>query len=151
MSGLPAKDADKPTGAGLALEAWAQGYMVGSLVIMSFITFANMRPGVILHKLVFIELLLGMFHGFFIFFDPPAYGWYLSCSAIPLNVSWSLHNFIAWIKNKPFLSRRARAAYIGTVITVQPYWVLEIVANFLYFNKINDLFIHTRPFEALCR
>ncbi|KAH8908128.1 hypothetical protein BR93DRAFT_937403 [Coniochaeta sp. PMI_546] len=147
----PAKDTDKPTGAGLALEAWAQGFMVGALVIMATITLANMRRGAILHKLVLIELLLGMPHGFFIFFDPPVYSWYLSCSAIPLNMSWSLHNFIAWMKNKPFLSRKASWIYIGTVIAVQPYWVLEIAANFTYFNKINDLFIHTRPFEALCR
>ena len=34
----------------LILEAWAQGYMVGSLIIMSFITLANMRRGVLLHK-----------------------------------------------------------------------------------------------------
>jgi len=35
---------------GLILEAWAQGYLVGSLIIMSFITLANMRRGVLLHK-----------------------------------------------------------------------------------------------------
>jgi hypothetical protein len=34
----------------LIVEAWAQGYMVGSLIIMSFITIANMRRGVGLHK-----------------------------------------------------------------------------------------------------
>jgi hypothetical protein len=34
----------------LVLEAWAQGYLVGSLVILSFITLANMRRGVLLHK-----------------------------------------------------------------------------------------------------
>lgn len=34
----------------LILEAWAQGYMVGSLIIMAFITMANMRRGVLLHK-----------------------------------------------------------------------------------------------------
>ena len=34
----------------LILEAWAQGYLVGALVIMSFITLANMRRGVLLHK-----------------------------------------------------------------------------------------------------
>lgn len=145
------KDTEKPTGAGLALEAWAQGYMVSALVIMALITLANMRRGVILHKLIFIELLLGMPHGFFIFFNPPVYSWYLSCSAIPLNMSWSLHNIVGWMKNKPFLSRKASLFYLATVILVQPYWVLEIAANFTYFNRINDLFTHTRPFEALCR
>lgn len=36
----------------LVLEAWAQGFLVGSLVIMSFITLANMRRGVLLHKVI---------------------------------------------------------------------------------------------------
>lgn len=41
----------KPTDPGeLVLEAWAMGYLVGSLVIMGFITLANMRRGVLLHK-----------------------------------------------------------------------------------------------------
>jgi hypothetical protein len=41
----------KPSDAdGLILEAWAQGYMVGSLIIMAFITMANMRRGILLHK-----------------------------------------------------------------------------------------------------
>lgn len=54
-------------------------------------------------------------------------------------------------KNKPFLSRRVSLIYIVTVILVQPYWILEIVANFLYFNNINNLFQYTRPYEALFR
>lgn len=41
--------------------------------------------------------------------------------------------------------------YIGTVILVQPYWVLEITANFLYFSGQSNLFQKTRPYEALCR
>lgn len=47
----------KPTDPdGLILEAWAQGYMVGSLIILSCITFANMRKGVLLHKLILLEV-----------------------------------------------------------------------------------------------
>jgi hypothetical protein len=38
---------------------------------------------------------------------------------------------IAWLKNKPFLSKNGSRFYIGTVILVQPYWVLEMVANFV--------------------
>ena len=38
----------------LILEAWAQGYLVGSLIIMAFITLANMRRGVLLHKVSFL-------------------------------------------------------------------------------------------------
>lgn len=41
--------------------------------------------------------------------------------------------------------------FIGTVILVQPYWVVEIYANFTYFHNVNKVFLKTRPWEALCR
>ncbi|KAF2179083.1 hypothetical protein K469DRAFT_597677 [Zopfia rhizophila CBS 207.26] len=131
---------------GLILEAWSQGYLVGSLIIMSFITVSNMRRGVMLHK-----LLLGIWQGFWLFFHSPIHAWWLSVGAIFLNMSWSLHNVIAWMKIKPFLSRPVSWIFIGTVVLVQPYWVLEIYANFAYFHSINTLFLKTRPWEALCR
>lgn len=40
----------------LILEAWSQGFMVGSLIIMICITVANMRRGVWLHKLILAEV-----------------------------------------------------------------------------------------------
>lgn len=47
----------KPTDPdGLILEAWAQGYMVGSIVIMICITLCNIRRGVLLHKLILLEV-----------------------------------------------------------------------------------------------
>jgi hypothetical protein len=92
-----------------------------------------------------------MGHGTFLFAPEPAYGWYLSATAIGLNVSWSLHNVIAWMKNRPFLSRPVSLFYIGTVALVQPYWVLEIYANFAYFNGFNTIFEKTRPLEPLFR
>lgn len=50
----------KPTNVdGLILEAWAEGYMVGSLIILTCITLANMRRGVLLHKLIFLEVSQG--------------------------------------------------------------------------------------------
>ena len=90
-------------------------------------------------------------HGTFIFPKSPAYGWYLSVSAIGLNISWSLHNVIAWMKNRPFFSKRVSMFYIITVLLVQPYWVVEIYANFTYFNNINKIFTTTRPLEPLFR
>ncbi|KAK2765072.1 hypothetical protein FQN54_008771 [Arachnomyces sp. PD_36] len=136
---------------GLVLEGWAQGFMVGALVIMAAITVANMRRHLLLHKLILAELILAMAHGTFLFAHAPAYGWYLSITAIGLNTSWSLHNVISWMKNRPFLSRNVSAFYIGTVALVQPYWVLEIYANFTYFNNINTIFEKTRPLEPLFR
>lgn len=56
------------------------------------------------------------------------------------------------MKNKPFLGRRGSLMYIGSVVLVQSYWVLEIYANFAYFNGHNrNLFTATRPYEALFR
>jgi hypothetical protein len=97
------------------------------------------------------KLVLGYWQGFFIFFHQPIYAWWLSVAAIPLNMSWSLHNVIAWLKIKPFLSRPVSLIFIGTVILVQPYWVVEIYANFTYFHNVNQVFLKTRPWEALCR
>jgi hypothetical protein len=44
--------------AALILEAWSQGLMTGSLLIMAAVTYANMRPGVLLHKLILLEVSL---------------------------------------------------------------------------------------------
>lgn len=55
------------------------------------------------------------------------------------------------MKLKPFLSRTISRIFIGTVILVIPYWITEIYANFAYFHNVNDLFLRTRPWEALCR
>jgi len=49
--------AAKPqSSSGLVLEAWAQGYLVGSLVIIAAVTVSNMRKGVLLHKLILLEV-----------------------------------------------------------------------------------------------
>ncbi|RJE20430.1 hypothetical protein PHISCL_07240 [Aspergillus sclerotialis] len=60
-SSLPAPDNQilRPTNPdALVLEAWGQGFMVGSLVVMAAITVVNMRRNVLLHKLIFAEVLL---------------------------------------------------------------------------------------------
>ena len=47
----------KPTDpTGLTLEAWAQGFMCGALIIMAAIAISNMRRHVLLHKLILIEV-----------------------------------------------------------------------------------------------
>ena len=40
----------------LIVEAWSEGVMLGSLMIMAGITLANMRRRVWLHKLILIEV-----------------------------------------------------------------------------------------------
>jgi hypothetical protein len=55
-------DVEKPSDApGLIIEAWAQGYMVGSLIIMAGVAVANMRQGVLLHKLIVLEVTFFLF------------------------------------------------------------------------------------------
>lgn len=41
---------------GLVIEAWGQGLLVGSLVIMAAVTLANMKKHVLLHKLILAEV-----------------------------------------------------------------------------------------------
>lgn len=55
------------------------------------------------------------------------------------------------MKLRPFLNKTTSRIFLGTVILTFPYWVVEITANFLYFHNINNLFLKTRPWEALCR
>lgn len=82
----------------------------------------------------------------------PTYGWWLSTAAIGLHISTQLHSVIAWMKIRPFMSKRASRIFIGSVIVVQPYWILEIFATFTYFNDINSwLFPKTRPIETAFR
>ncbi|KAJ5923185.1 hypothetical protein N7454_008430 [Penicillium verhagenii] len=40
---------------GLVIEAWGQGLMIGSLLIMSAITVSNMKKHILLHKLILAE------------------------------------------------------------------------------------------------
>lgn len=41
---------------GLVLEAWGQGLMFGSLLVMAAVTVANIKKHVLLHKLIFAEV-----------------------------------------------------------------------------------------------
>lgn len=57
LQDAPGDQSQKPSDPdGLVLEAWAEGFMIGSLIIMTCITIANMRRGVLLHKLILIEV-----------------------------------------------------------------------------------------------
>lgn len=51
---------------GLVLEAWGQGLMIGSLLIMAAITLSNMKKHILLHKLIFAEVCTSPPHNFFI-------------------------------------------------------------------------------------
>lgn len=48
---------EKPTEPNaLILEAWGQGFMVGSLIIMAAMAIANMRSKILLHKVILLEV-----------------------------------------------------------------------------------------------
>ena len=84
----------------IIVEAWGQGLNVGSLVFITLIVLCNYRKNILLHKLILLEvrgvclrgelrertiveektnaeeqLVLAIWHGFFIFFEEPVYGW----------------------------------------------------------------------------
>jgi hypothetical protein len=43
---------------GLIVEAWGQGFMVGSIVILIVFVLANMKRGTWLHRLILLEVSL---------------------------------------------------------------------------------------------
>ncbi|KAK7734109.1 hypothetical protein SLS63_004394 [Diaporthe eres] len=120
---------------------------------MMGITIANMRKGVLLHKLIFLELILGGWQGYNLFWANPTYGWWLSVAATCFHISNGLHNVIAWMKIKPFMSTWSSRIFICTIILVQPYWMVEIYATFTFFNDLPNsyLFSKTRPIETVFR
>lgn len=76
----------------------------------------------------------------------------LSSTALALYVSYNIHNVIAWLKIKPFLSPRGARIFIVSLILVQPYWVVEAWANFEYFNSLGiKVFKEARYCEPLAR
>ncbi|KAE8306332.1 hypothetical protein BDV41DRAFT_570026 [Aspergillus transmontanensis] len=137
---------------GILTDAWCQGFMVGSVVILLSLTIMNMRRKTILHKLILAELVLASLHGTFVFVEGGAFGWYMSSTAAALYISYNLHNIINWMKVKPFLSRWGSRIYIGTVVLAIPFWIAVIYLNFAYNNHLgNDAFRQIRPWEALFR
>ncbi|KAH7083227.1 hypothetical protein BKA63DRAFT_530080 [Paraphoma chrysanthemicola] len=143
---------DSLTVEGGYLEAWAQGYNVGSLIILILIVFCNYRSGIWLHKLILLELVLAIWHGTFIFVEDPVYGWYLSATATLLFISYFLHNVVSWLKIRPFLPLWGSRAFIISLLCVQPFWVAEAWSNFSYFNGLgSDANVRMRPWEALLR
>ncbi|CAM1501294.1 Fc.00g104560.m01.CDS01 [Cosmosporella sp. VM-42] len=152
---LGARQQDDPTAENNSLEqviveAWGQGLNVGAIAMLILIVLCNYRRHVLLHKLILLELVLAIGHGTFIFFPDPTYGWVLSSTATPLYISYTVHNVIAWLKIKPFLPGWGARFFIGTIVLVQPYWILEAWANFQYFNMLGSLvFEKTRFLEPL--
>jgi len=90
-------------------------------------------------------------HGTFCFASFDGYGWYLSSTAALLYLSWIVHNMVAWLKIRPFLTKRASSIFIGTLCLSVPPIILQIVNNFLFFNNIKDLYVKVRPYEVLMR
>ncbi|QDS74103.1 hypothetical protein FKW77_009722 [Venturia effusa] len=144
------------------VESWGEGFMFGALLIMSCITISNMRRGVLLHKLILLELLLAMTHGTFCFFSFDGYGYYLSSTAALLYLSYFTHNVVAWMKIKPFFSgpqasfrpcicQWVKRIYIGTLALTFPVLAFEIYNNFRFFNNQSELYKDARPYEPLMR
>lgn len=61
--------------------------------------------------------------------------------AVGLKMSWSLHNLISWMKVRGFFTPWGTRLYLVSLLAAQPYWVLEIIANFTFFNDRQILFL----------
>ncbi len=169
LEGEPGSWRKHATVDGFILESWGQGFVVGALLIMALITISNMKKGIVLHKLIFVEvrgelmktpcscanvcyqLILALSHGTFCFMSFEGYGWYLSATAELLYISTLVHNVVAWLKIRPFLTRRGSIVFIGTFVVTIPPVLFQSINNFLYFNNISDLYTKVRPYEALMR
>lgn len=153
--------------------------MLGALLIMVIITVANMRRGVLLHKVILLEvsdklamscffmpltdqLLLAMSHGTFCFMSFDGYGFYLSSTAALLYGSYFTHNVVAWMKirlfftgNRPSFGPRycewVRWTYLTTLAMTIPALIFEIFNNFRFFNNYSTLYQTVRPYESLMR
>lgn len=126
--------------------------MIGGLVVLVLLTLASFRKHTLLHKLILVEILLATFRGTYIFFSGPAAGYYSSTTSVLLFISYNLHNYINWIKIKPFLGKVGKWVYLGTLVAVWPYWLVEAVFIFQYNSPHgSNLFGRLRPWEFLCR
>lgn len=146
----------------LVIESWSQGFIVGSLMLMGCITVANMRRGVLLHKLILAEQLMALSHGTFCFMDFKGYGWYLSSTAALLYISYIVHNVVAWMKVRPFFHGKSTIfepgfvkwttrIYLTTLAMTVPPIFFQIADNFRYFNGYNGWYVPIRPYEPLMR
>ncbi|KAF9741507.1 hypothetical protein PMIN03_001372 [Paraphaeosphaeria minitans] len=140
---IPSTRTQSPTRESLSteggfLEAWAQGYNVGSLIILILIVFCNHRSGILLHKHILFELVLALWHGTFTFVENPNYGWYLSSTAALLFVSYQIHNVVSWLKIRPFLPLWGSRLFIFSLLAVQPFWITKAWSNFEYFNGLGS-------------
>lgn len=97
------------------------------------------------------QLILALSHGTFCFMSFEGYGWYLSSTAELLYISTLVHNVVAWLKIRPFLTRRGSTIFIGSFILTIPPVLFQSINNFLYFNNISNLYTRVRPYEALMR
>jgi len=103
-----------------------------------------------------------MSHGTFCFMSFNGYGWYLSSTAALLYCSYVLHNFVAWMKIRPFFmdarsmfspktGKWVRRIYLSTLVCTIPPIILQIYDNFRFFNNRGDLYQKVRPYEPLMR
>jgi hypothetical protein len=55
------------------------------------------------------------------------------------------------MKIRGFFTPWGTRLYLVSLLAAQPYWILEIFANFTFFNDGQTLFLKTRPLEPLFR
>jgi hypothetical protein len=108
------------------------------------------------------KLVLAMSHGTFCFMSFDGYGYYLSSTAALLYCSYFTHNYVAWLKIKPFFtgaqpffgprySTWVLCVYLTTLVMTVPALIFEIYNNYRFFNNFSRLYATVRPYEPLMR
>ncbi|KAJ5815102.1 hypothetical protein N7474_006879 [Penicillium riverlandense] len=131
-----------------AIEGWAEGFIIGALMLMSLITVANMRRGVVLRKLILLELVLAKGQGTVCFMSFKGYGWYLSSTAALLYSSYFTHNVPSF---EATTCKWVKCMYLTTLAMTIPALISQIFNNFRFFNDQSRLYKRVRPYEPLMR
>jgi hypothetical protein len=120
-------------------------------------------------ELTLPQQFLATFQGVVMFYRDPIFGWqvssywslrkvthgdyrYCSSTIFLLYISYFLHNYISWMKIRPFLERKSSVIYLGSLLLVQPYWAVALWSNFELFNGLGDNhYRQLRPLETFAR
>ncbi|KAI2948026.1 hypothetical protein CBS147323_11118 [Aspergillus niger] len=119
----------------LVVEAWGQEFLVGSLIVMIAITAANMKKGCSCTDSSWQS-------------SPWPSGMERSSFSMRLRMA-GFSRSRPWIRG--FFPPWGTRLYLITLLAAQPYWVVEIYANFTFFNRGQALYSATRPLEPLFR
>ena len=69
-----------------------------------------------------------------VFFTFPGRYWLHSAVCLPLDMAYVLHNYVSWLKIRPFLSKWMSLIFVGLLTLTIPYWLVGTYGNFRFYN-----------------